>query len=465
MHIQKDTVNKTKHSKPIIKRIKVNINPIKLFVGLRELFDYCYILESSKGVNRLARYTFIGFSPRLVIRIKDGNVLILDSAGVIDSDYLLDDPFSVLRLLVDYRGGSSFRFLGGAVGYISYDAIRYWEAVPSDSADELGFPDIEMGLYDDGFIFDNYTGDVFYFTWGRDRSSSVVELGLNDFSVGELVYTSPRLNMSRDYYDGMVARAKDYIESGDVFQVVVSKRYDFGVDGDLVGFYLNLRRINPSPYMYFLQMGDRVIIGSSPEMLVRVEDGLVETYPIAGTRPRVGDPVRDRELARELLSDPKERAEHVMLVDLARNDVGRVAEYGSVVVKEFMMIQEYSHVQHIVSRVVGKLRDGLDSFDAFKALFPAGTVTGAPKIRAMEIIDELEPSRRGPYAGAVGYFSYNGNMDFAITIRTLIGYGSKCSIQVGSGIVMDSTSDREWDETESKAAALFKALSLPGDSS
>ncbi len=235
--------------------------------------------------------------------------------------------------------------------------------------------------------------------------------------------------------------------------------------GDLTEFYASLRAINPSPYMYFYKAGARQIIGSSPEMLARVENRTVETFPIAGTRPATARPSENRRLARELLADPKERAEHVMLVDLARNDVGKVSKFGSVRVPEFMQVHRYSHVQHIVSHVVGDLRDGFDCYDAFRAVFPAGTVSGAPKVRAMEIMDELEPTRRGPYAGAVGYFSYNGNMDFAITIRTLFADKDQAYIQAGAGIVADSVPEREWFETEHKIGALMKALQACGGSS
>ncbi|MBY8999024.1 MAG: anthranilate synthase component I family protein, partial [Candidatus Thorarchaeota archaeon] len=254
-----------------------------------------------------------------------------------------------------------------------------------------------------------------------------------------------------------------YITAGDILQVVLSKRYGFTFNGDLIQFYGSLRSINPSPYMYFLKMKNRQIVGSSPEMLVRVENGIVETYPIAGTRPRLNDKDKNKALAKELLSDPKERSEHVMLVDLARNDIGRVSEYGSVHVPQFMEVHEYSHVQHIVSRVTGKLRLGCDSYDALRAILPAGTVSGAPKVRAMEIIEEAEPTRRGPYAGAVGYFSFNGNSDFAITIRTLIANGNKAYIQVGAGIVADSDPEKEWYETDYKAHALMKALEVSGE--
>jgi len=271
-----------------------------------------------------------------------------------------------------------------------------------------------------------------------------------------------KINISKEQFERAVETAKEYVTAGDVFQVVLSKRYDFQIKGNLIGFYRNLRKINPSPYMYFLKSGEHQIVGSSPEMLVRVENRTVETFPIAGTRPHVKNPEENKRLTKELLADPKERAEHVMLVDLGRNDIGKVSKFGSVHLPEFMKVHQYSHVQHIVSRVAGNLKKECDSYDALRAVFPAGTVSGAPKVRAMEIIEELEPTRRGPYAGAVGYFSYNGNADFAITIRTLVANGDKAHIQVGAGIVADSDPKKEWYETEHKARALIKALEESG---
>src|SRR6266705_4275056 len=261
------------------------------------------------------------------------------------------------------------------------------------------------------------------------------ELLKGSVDIDQVSFGRPRSNISQEDFCGRVERAKDYIESGDIFQVVLSKRYKIPFKGSLLRFYHALRKINPSPYMYYLKFGKREIVGSSPEMLARKVGRRVESFPIAGTRPFTADPARNRALASELLQDEKERAEHVMLVDLARNDLGRVSDYGAVQVPELMKVQSYSHVQHIVSRVVGRIRKGLDSFDLFRAVFPAGTVTGAPKVRAMEIIGGLEPANRGPYAGAVGYFSHNGNADFAITIRTLCAQNNQCYIQSGSGIV------------------------------
>ncbi len=317
-------------------------------------------------------------------------------------------------------------------------------------------------MFDDGIVFDHSQGKVFYYYRDKNRFDELKKLMEESADSETLVFTSPKTNVNKEYYEESVRKAKDYVACGDIFQVVLSKRYEFNVKGDLASFYLSLRRINPSPYMYFLKMGNHQIVGSSPEMLVRVDNRMVETFPIAGTRQRVDDASENKALSKELLADPKERAEHVMLVDLARNDIGRVSKFGSVHVPEFMEVHQYSHVQHIVSRVVGTLRDECDCYDALRAVFPAGTVSGAPKVRAMEIIEESEPTKRGPYAGAVGYFSYNRNADFAITIRTLVANGQKGFVQVGAGIVADSVPEREWFETEHKAEALMKALELSG---
>jgi anthranilate synthase component 1 len=372
------------------------------------------------------------------------------------------DPLSAIQQALKSQAllNTEFRFVGGAVGYISYDVVRCWEKLPRKIHDESSFPDVQMGVFDDGIVFDHKQKTAYYYFLSEDRFDEIARLETNPSESEALSFSQPKVNITKEYFQHAVEKAKEYVRKGDVFQVVLSKRFDFRVQGDLIGFYRSLRDINPSPYMYFFKAADRQIVGSSPEMLVRVENRTLETFPIAGTRPVAKNPAENKHLAQDLLSDPKERAEHVMLVDLARNDIGKVAAYGSVHVPEFMQVHRYSHVQHIVSRVVGNLRDGYDSYDAFKAVFPAGTVTGAPKPRAMEIIEELETARRGPYAGALGYFSYNGNADFAITIRTLFADKDKAHIQAGAGIVADSVPEREWFETEQKAQALLRALQM-----
>ena len=374
------------------------------------------------------------------------------------------DPLSAIQQALKSQVllNKEFRFIGGAVGYISYDVVRYWEKLPLKTRDDTGFPDVQMGVFDDGIVFDHKEKTAYYYFLGEDRFDEIARLGTKSGNSETLSFSQPKVNITKEYFEHAVEKAKEYVRQGDIFQVVLSKRYDFRVQGNLIAFYRSLRAINPSPYMYFFKSGDRQIVGSSPEMLVRVENRAVETFPIAGTRPVADNPAENKRLAHDLLSDPKERAEHVMLVDLARNDVGKIAAYGSVRVPEFMQVHKYSHVQHIVSRVMGNLREGCQSYDALKAVFPAGTVSGAPKPRAMEIIEELEPARRGPYAGAVGYFSYNGNADFAITIRTLFADKEKAHIQAGAGIVADSVPEREWFETENKTEALMKALEVAG---
>jgi len=319
-----------------------------------------------------------------------------------------------------------------------------------------------MGIYDDGFIFDHTQQVAFYYYQEENRLAQVENILKKTFTPEKLEISEPKINISKNHFEQAVEKAKEYISAGDIFQVVLSKRYQFQTKGSLIPFYQALRNINPSPYMYYYKAGDHQIVGSSPEMLVRVNNRIVETFPIAGTTQVTQDPIENNRLAHKLLSDPKECAEHVMLVDLARNDVGKISKFGSVHVPEFMKVHQYSHVQHIVSQVVGELRDDLDSFDALRSVFPAGTVSGAPKVRAMEIINELEPSQRGPYAGAVGYFSYNGNADFAITIRTLFANKNQAYVQAGAGIVADSNPEREWVETENKVKALMSSLEVSG---
>ena len=346
------------------------------------------------------------------------------------------------------------------MGYFSYDTARYLETLPTHSTDDLRLPDFEFGVYDDGIVFDHMNGQAYYYWYNGNRIRELELLLRKKTEENSLVVNELRTNLTQTRFENNVRKAKQYIRAGDIFQVVLSKRFEFSFKGNLTNFYKTLREINPSPYMYFLKMKDRAIIGSSPEMLGRLDREHLETFPIAGTRPLGKNLVQDKRLANELLKDPKERAEHVMLIDLARNDLGKVCRFGTVTVPEFMTVQKYSHVQHIVSRVTGQLRHDCDAIDAFKAIFPAGTVSGAPKKRAMEIIDELEPCRRGPYAGAVGYFSYNGNADFAITIRTLVTQRNQGYIQAGAGIVADSDPTREWFETEHKAKALLQALNV-----
>ena len=411
----------------------------------------------------MAQYSFLGFDPKITITAKNRTVTITDTKTEETTTQQTSDPFKIIHeQLQPYANDMvDFRFVGGALGYIGYDAIRYIEKLPSQKPDELGFPDVEMGIFEDGLIFDHTRNQAYYYFRGENRLKEIEESLKEPPAKDEpFTYTKPSVNIAKADFEKSVEKAKQYVTAGDIFQVVLSKRFQFQYGGSLLTFYKCLRQINPSPYMFYYKSGDRQIVGASPEMLVRVDNRKVITFPIAGTVPHTADPEENLRLGKKLLEDPKERAEHVMLVDLARNDIGRISRYGSVKVPEFMQVHQFSHVQHIVSQVVGDLKDGLESFDAVKAVFPAGTVSGAPKVRAMEIIEELEPSHRGPYAGAAGYFSCNGNSDFAIAIRTLFADGNQAYIQAGAGIVADSDPEKEWFETEFKAKALMMALEL-----
>jgi anthranilate synthase component I len=399
----------------------------------------------------------------MTIQAKNRQATIINQKTGQTTQQKTTDPLTLIQEALKPKTvhNHEFRLVGGAVGYISYDAVRYWEKLPQPRGD-LEFPDVEMGIYDDGFIFDHTQKLALYYYQEENRLAEVEKILKKPAEEVSLEVSESKVNISKEHFEKAVEKAKEYVTAGDIFQVVLSKRYQFQTKGSLIPFYQSLRQINPSPYMYYYKAGEHQIVGSSPEMLVRVDNRMVETFPIAGTTQISPDETENLRLAHDLLSDPKERAEHVMLVDLARNDVGKISKFGSVHVPEFMKVHQYSHVQHIVSQVVGELKDELQSFDALRSVFPAGTVSGAPKIRAMEIIDELEPSQRGPYAGAVGYFSYNGNADFAITIRTLFADKNQAYIQAGAGIVADSVPEREWIETENKAKALMKAIQTSG---
>ncbi len=437
--------------------------PIEIFSKLHQKYKTAYLLESIEGPQKLAQYSFLGFDPKINITAKNGSVTTKNLKTTTTQTLIQqsNDPFKLIQeQLQPYENQVvDFRFIGGALGYISYDAVRYFEKLPSQKPDDLQFPDVEMGIFEDGIVFNHMINQAYYYFRGENRLAEITEL-LNEPAPPEdlFTYTQPTINTSKENFEQAVEKAKQYITAGDIFQVVLSKRFQFEYTGSLLTFYKSLRQINPSPYMFYYKSDKRQIVGASPEMLVRVDNRKIVTFPIAGTTPITADQQENLRLGKELLKDQKECAEHVMLVDLARNDVGRISKYGSISVPEFMQVHQFSHVQHIVSQVTGELEEGLESFDALKAVFPAGTVSGAPKVRAMEIIEELEPSRRGPYAGAVGYFSCNGNSDFAITIRTLFSDGNRAYIQVGAGIVADSIPEKEWFETDHKAKALMKAL-------
>lgn len=459
-------------------------NQFEIFSNIYKNYDSCFIFESLTGPKELAETSLIGFDPLILIRCDTKYFKVIDSKNktIIINDKVTE-PLHQLRLifnkLVDSKKNIApitYRYMGGAVGYVSYDAIRYWEKLPKPKKKILNFPLIELGLFTDGILYDHIKKNAYYFYTNDKQHSRFDEIDkiINEKNPGktkksiefnqDLKCSLPKRNMTKKEFTQLVKRAQRYIYEGDIFQVVLSKNFKFDIEGNLLTVYSKLRDINPSPYMYLFKTDKRSIIGSSPEMLLRVTGNIIETFPIAGTRPIIkGNEKLNKKLAQDLLQDEKELAEHTMLVDLARNDVGRVSTLGTVEVKSLMQIKRFSHVQHIVSHVIGELDKKYDVFDALRALFPAGTVSGAPKIRAMEIINELEPERREPYAGALGYFSFNGCCDFAITIRSIFVNGKKGYVQSGAGIVMDSIPENEWNETERKADAMISVLTTKND--
>jgi anthranilate synthase component 1 len=441
-----------------IGKLETTENQFDLFRRLYDAYDRVFILESLVGPSELSEMSVIGFDPEFTVTCDSKTFKVLDRRRVVRSEPVTD-PLLQLRALLPNIVEDRFRYVGGAVGYISYDAVRFWERLPPGKRKSHGFPLLEFGIYLDGVLYNHKENQAYYFYLGKSRLTELQSvLKRNAASRARFSHSRPKRNMSKARFKSMVKKAKRYVYDGDVFQVVLAKSMDFTIRGSLLRLYEALRVVNPSPYMYLLKMSERCIIGSSPEMLMRVTNDFVETFPIAGTRPIVKDQARNEKFAKDLLQDEKELAEHTMLVDLARNDIGRVCKFGTVRVEELMTVKRFSHVQHIVSHVTGRLQNGHDSFDALRAVFPAGTVSGAPKVRAMEVIDELEPTLRGPYAGALGYFSLNGSCDFAITIRSLFVNKNKGYIQSGAGIVMDSDPSNEWSETEHKANAMLQAL-------
>ena len=442
-----------------IQKLATTENQFELFKKLYTLYDKVFILESLIGPKELAEISVIGFEPEATVTCDSKKFTVRDKKGKVIQSSPVTEPLSQLRKLMPKVSDERFRYIGGAVGYINYDATRFWEHLPIKDKKSSTFPLLEFGIYQDGILYDHKENQAYYFFLGKSRLQEIEHMMTNvKTEANRFSYSIPRRNMTKQHFVKMVKRAKHHVYDGDVFQVVLAKSMKFTVKGSLIDLYASLREVNPSPYMYLLKMSRRCIIGSSPEMLIRVTKDYVETFPIAGTRPIVEDEKKNEELRQDLLKDEKELAEHTMLVDLARNDIGRVCEFGTVRVNELMTVKRFSHVQHIVSHVVGRLQRSYDSYDALRAVFPAGTVSGAPKVRAMEIIDELEPSLRGPYAGALGYFSFNGSCDFAITIRSLFVNGKNGYIESGAGIVMDSKPEREWAETEHKANAMLSAL-------
>ena len=441
------------------KKINTDTNPFEIFKQIYMNYENVFILESLTGPKELSEFSVIGFDPEFTVKCDKGKFQIYRKGKII-SEKKVKDPLAELRSILPIVNDKKLRYIGGAVGYVSYDAIRFWEQLPSKRASNM-FPLMEFGIYTDGLIHDRKDKATYYFHIGKKSRLAELEKLLNSKSKyldNSFYFSRPISETSKRHFVSKVKKAKDYVYEGEVFQVVISRKFIFEVHGDPILLYENLRKLNPSPYMYFFKRKKRFIIGSSPEMLLRVINDKIETFPIAGTRPITSKESENRRLAKELLRDKKELAEHTMLVDLARNDLGRVCKFGSVQPQELMIVKRFSHVQHIVSHITGDLYSKYDCFDAFRSLFPAGTVSGAPKVRAMEVISELEESSRGPYAGALGYFSFNRCCDFAIIIRSLFINGNKAFIQAGAGIVMDSIPKNEYLETEHKAGALFSAM-------
>ncbi len=480
---------KTGNTIPVYRPILADMEtPVSAFYKLMP-DDFAFLLESVEGGEKVARYSFLGSQPSVLFQSKGHKVTIeyLAKGEKVSKEY--EDPLTALEEVmhnyqpVNIEGLPQFH--GGAVGYMSYDMVRFVEELPDDTEDELQLPDCFFMIAETILIFDHVNHQIKVVANAQidgDVDAAYTDaVGKIDALVEKLTTVSEKIairnssnytkthqksppdlqsNFTKPAYEDVVRRAKEYIAAGDIIQVVPSQRFSRAVSVDSFDVYRALRVVNPSPYMFYLKCNSFDIVGASPEMMVRVEDGLVQTRPIAGTLPRGKTDAEDREFEQKLLADPKERAEHVMLVDLGRNDLGKVSEYHTVEVTDLMIVERFSHVMHIVSHVIGRLRDNLSAFDVIRACLPAGTLSGAPKIRAMEIIDELEPTRRGPYGGAVGYFSFSGSADTAITIRTAVIKDGIAYVQAGGGVVADSVPENEYYETMNKARALLNAIEM-----
>ena len=472
---------------PVVRTLPADLlTPVSAWLRLRDRSSHTFLFESVEGGEHLARYSFVGFRPSMLIR-SWGHHVEVEHRGRTDErtvELHSGDPRDVLRALVRRAplvpAPGLPRFLGGAVGFFGYDSVRLIEDIPRNNPDALGTPDLNLAVHDQLVAFDHLRAVVHLVCIVEVPPSSTDEAltaqyddAIEQLDAMEQALAAPlpprpprasgeppelRSNETKAAFAAKVERAQEHIRAGDIFQVVLSQRLSGELVADPFEVYRAVRVLNPSPYLFFLQMGDHTLVGASPELLVRVEGDLVETMPIAGTRARGATEAEDRALEAELVADPKERAEHEMLVDLGRNDIGRVSRFGTVEVTEHASVQRFSHVMHLVSRVQGRLREDVDALDALYACFPAGTVSGAPKVRAMEIIEDLERTARGVYAGAVGYLDYRGDLDTCIAIRTVVVAGREAHVQAGAGIVYDSVPAKEYIETINKAGALVDAL-------
>ncbi len=461
------------------------LTPVSAFARIARGGGPAFLFESVIGGEKVGRFSFLGASPFLRFEARGREVRILgepDGPRVLDCD----DPFRPLQELIERHRSVSLpglpRFVGGAVGYAAYDSVRYTENLPDAPPDDRGLPDLAFGFYDRMVVFDHIRKTILVVSLVRTDTDSLrdsydeacrdldelvarltgpgPDLPPMDISTDGPISLTPESNFTKEAYEDVVRRCQEYIKAGDIFQVVPSQRFRLETTADPFDIYRVLRVVNPSPFLFYLPFDHFHLIGSSPEILVRVDDGEVTIRPLAGTRRRGRDEAEDIALAEELLADPKERAEHIMLIDLGRNDVGRVAVPSTVKLTDVMKVERYSHVMHITSNVTGQLAPGKTAFDALRSGLPAGTVSGAPKVRAMQVIDEMEPQRRGPYAGAVGYIDFTGNMDTCIALRTLVIQGSTAYIQAGGGVVYDSVPADEYEETMNKARGLLKAIEV-----
>jgi anthranilate synthase component 1 len=467
---------------PVYREILADVEtPVSVLMKLQNK-EHVYLLESVEGGEKWGRYSFLGTDAGVVFKVQ-GDKVVIDEKGRISTREHQGNPLNFLRELLNRYKPVSIsglpRFYGGAVGYLGYEMVRYFEKLPPSPPDDLNLDEAVFVISDSLMIFDNirHTIKVVACTYTEEADSledsyadscqkieAMIETIVaaashktTESSGNEVNFES---NMMPEQYRGAIEKAKEYIVAGDIIQVVLSQRFETDCRSNPIDLYRALRFINPSPYLFFLKMDDLTLIGSSPEVMVRKEEDTMELRPIAGTRPRGRTEQEDRALSDELLSDEKERAEHVMLVDLGRNDLGRVAQTGTVQVNQYMVVEKYSHVMHLVSNVRAQLARGKDAFDVLAATFPAGTLTGAPKVRAMEIINELEKVKRGPYGGAVGYFSFSGNMDLCITIRTMVLKNGKVYVQAGAGIVYDSIPESEHQESLNKSRGMLQAVRM-----
>ncbi len=444
---------------------------------------YSYLFESVQGGEKWGRFSIIGLPNSTRMEVYEDEVTIVKSNSIVER-WTSDDPLHDIKKFRERFKVPTFeempKFTGGLVGYFGYDTVRYVEPtlIPGRKSSEMDIPDICLMVSDEVVVFDNLSGRLFIVVYvdveqGETRDDGLQRLNELSEQLKAPFASRPALALQQEAneaefesafgqnaFEDAVRKCQEYILSGDAFQVVLSQRLSARFRGDPIDLYRALRTLNPSPYMYFMDFGSYCIVGTSPEILVRSEDGTVTVRPLAGTRARGADEQEDLKLEQELLADEKERAEHIMLVDLGRNDVGRVSKLGSVKINDVMEIEKYSHVMHIVSNVTGELQDGMDAIDVLRATLPAGTVSGAPKVRAMEIIDELEPHKRGIYSGAVGYIGWNGNLDTAIAIRTAVLIGDRVYVQAGAGLVADSVPSTEWHESMAKARAILRAVAI-----